>query len=573
MSGLLANLVGAATAALNLRSQDSAPRAPKSDGPEGGFASVLSAALTPRQRSETRAAAAADDAAEGAALAEADAEVALADAAAAAGADAGTEATAGGSTVAAGAGAAAPAAEAEDAAGTEAPGEVAAAGAVAGPEPAGPSPTAVSRSLEALNPEFRARLERVIERMEKEHGHDVRIVETVRDQARQNHLFEQGRSRPGPVVTWTKSSNHTRGRAADLIVDGTYDNPLAMVRLARIAREEGLRTLGSKDPGHVELPAGVRVERLAVGADATTSLLDSAAARGAEAVRAATVAQTPGMSGAPGVARVARGAQLAGVAQVARVATVGRVATPGPIGGGAAIEAPVAPTVAPEQLPAAVPGQLASSEGNLSNDGGRREGRSPNREPVMEAPGEASPRTTTGNPFGFESRTATALAAEARGAPAGFGAEAAERIARVLQLQDTAPTRPLSQMVLRLDNAMGGEDRIRVDLRGGSVGAALNVGDPVTAARLQSELGQLQRALEGRGLQAEHLSVTATAGRELVDAAMRSAVPTDQGQRSSQDSDSRREGWNGRPGGRQQDADSEQPQQRQRRNLQQERNT
>src|SRR5690606_40395413 len=76
-----------------------------------------------------------------------------------------------------------------------------------------------------------------------------------------------------------------------------------------------------------------------------------------------------------------------------------------------------------------------------------------------------------------------------------LGSDAAERIARVLQLQDTPSARALSQVVLRLDNGVGGEDRIRVDLRGSSVGAALEVGDPLTAARLQSELGQLQPAL------------------------------------------------------------------------------
>ena len=228
--------------------------------------------------------------------------------------------------------------------------------------------------------------------------------------------------------------------------------------------------------------------------------------------------------------------------------------------------------MAQEQAPAAMAGQLAGSGGSSSSDGGRREGRSSNREPVLEALGDASPRVATSHPFGLEPRSASALAAEIRAAPGGFGAEAAERIARVLQLQDAVPNRPLSQMVLRLDNAAGGEDRIRVDLRGSSVGAALNVGDPVTAARMHAELGQLQRALEGRGLQAEHLSVTGLAGRDLAEA-LRTALPADAGQRGSQDSGGHRDGSNGRPGGRQGEADSEQPRQRPRRNSQQERNT
>lgn len=45
------------------------------------------------------------------------------------------------------------------------------------------------------------------------------ITETYRSQARQNYLYEQGRSRPGKVVTWTHSSNHTGRMAWDIAVD------------------------------------------------------------------------------------------------------------------------------------------------------------------------------------------------------------------------------------------------------------------------------------------------------------------------------------------------------------------
>src|SRR5690606_38735901 len=88
----------------------------------------------------------------------------------------------------------------------------------------------VDRDLDELVPEFRKRLERVISRMESEFGHQVTIVEAVRSQERQNYLFEQGRSRPGQVVTWTKNSNHLTGRAADVLIDGTYDNAAGYAR-------------------------------------------------------------------------------------------------------------------------------------------------------------------------------------------------------------------------------------------------------------------------------------------------------------------------------------------------------
>ncbi|MFN5582664.1 MAG: hypothetical protein ACK5BA_09175, partial [Gemmatimonas sp.] len=71
-------------------------------------------------------------------------------------------------------------------------------------------------------------------------------METTRSQERQDWLFEQGRTRGGPVVTWTRDSAHTRGAAVDVMIDSTWDNPAGYARLQRIAREEGLRTLGMR---------------------------------------------------------------------------------------------------------------------------------------------------------------------------------------------------------------------------------------------------------------------------------------------------------------------------------------
>jgi hypothetical protein len=112
----------------------------------------------------------------------------------------------------------------------------------------------VLRELGALDPEFRARLERVIERMRREFGHGVEVVETQRSQSRQEALYAQGRTRSGPVVTWTRNSAHLGGYAADLVVDNSLGGGAAYARLAELARAEGLRTLGPRDPGHVELP-------------------------------------------------------------------------------------------------------------------------------------------------------------------------------------------------------------------------------------------------------------------------------------------------------------------------------
>jgi peptidoglycan L-alanyl-D-glutamate endopeptidase CwlK len=46
-------------------------------------------------------------------------------------------------------------------------------------------------------------------------GLRVRIGEVRRSLERQRALFAQGRTAPGPVVTWTLHSKHIRGRAFD----------------------------------------------------------------------------------------------------------------------------------------------------------------------------------------------------------------------------------------------------------------------------------------------------------------------------------------------------------------------
>ena len=48
-------------------------------------------------------------------------------------------------------------------------------------------------------------------------GLDFIVTETYRSQERQTYLYEQGRTRPGKIVTWTKHSRHTSRRAWDIV--------------------------------------------------------------------------------------------------------------------------------------------------------------------------------------------------------------------------------------------------------------------------------------------------------------------------------------------------------------------
>lgn len=66
--------------------------------------------------------------------------------------------------------------------------------------------------LEGVNPALVNVVKRAIEITEV----DFAVVQGNRTQAQQNALYEQGRTKPGPIVTWTRRSNHIGGRAVDL---------------------------------------------------------------------------------------------------------------------------------------------------------------------------------------------------------------------------------------------------------------------------------------------------------------------------------------------------------------------
>ncbi len=58
--------------------------------------------------------------------------------------------------------------------------------------------------LKGVHPDLVAVLHEAIKRS----PFDFAIVQGVRTQAEQNALYEQGRTKPGPIVTWTRNSNH-----------------------------------------------------------------------------------------------------------------------------------------------------------------------------------------------------------------------------------------------------------------------------------------------------------------------------------------------------------------------------
>lgn len=92
-----------------------------------------------------------------------------------------------------------------------------------------------------------------------EAGLNVLITETYRSQDRQDYLYEQGRTRPGNIVTWTKSSRHTSRRAWDIcknVKGQEYNDTAFFAACGKIAKELGITwggTWKSPDKPHFEI--------------------------------------------------------------------------------------------------------------------------------------------------------------------------------------------------------------------------------------------------------------------------------------------------------------------------------
>lgn len=71
---------------------------------------------------------------------------------------------------------------------------------------------------------------------------DIFITETYRSPVRQKYLYEQGRTRPGQIVTWTLNSKHASRLAFDIAVgppNALYD-VATLNKVGAIARKLGI---------------------------------------------------------------------------------------------------------------------------------------------------------------------------------------------------------------------------------------------------------------------------------------------------------------------------------------------
>lgn len=82
----------------------------------------------------------------------------------------------------------------------------------------------MSRDIKQCTPELQEKYELFCYEMD---GADIPFILTCakRTQKEQDALYEQGRTKPGKIVTWTRKSKHVEGKAFDICVlkDGKAD--------------------------------------------------------------------------------------------------------------------------------------------------------------------------------------------------------------------------------------------------------------------------------------------------------------------------------------------------------------
>jgi hypothetical protein len=105
---------------------------------------------------------------------------------------------------------------------------------------------------------FREKLRRVLDEVSEATGDTWLLVEGLRSAERQTHLWHQGRTRPGKIVTWLRTPRlHGAGVAGDCMPKKRgYNAPMAWwERYRAIYHRHGLANpaWGNGDLGHCEL--------------------------------------------------------------------------------------------------------------------------------------------------------------------------------------------------------------------------------------------------------------------------------------------------------------------------------
>ena len=96
----------------------------------------------------------------------------------------------------------------------------------------------------------------------KKRGLNVLVTETYRSQGRQEYLYSQGRTRPGKIVTYVRTTGyHGKGLAIDIcknVKGHEYDDPNFFKQCYQVAKELGIEWGGTcfgsfKDTPHFQI--------------------------------------------------------------------------------------------------------------------------------------------------------------------------------------------------------------------------------------------------------------------------------------------------------------------------------
>lgn len=400
------------------------------------------------------------------------------------------------------------------------------------------SATDAITTVDALDPELQDKLARVVSRMQDETGKTVTVNETFRTQDRQNMLFAQGRQTPGDVVTWTQSSKHTQGRAVDVTVDGGTAE--AYQTLQRIANEEGLRTLGAIDPGHLELRGnGPKLE--------ASSLLPT--------VPADANGQGQSQLGIAHVADVARVADVAQVAKVADVAIVARsgiaqpsiaqsgiaqpgIAQPGIAQPGIAKSVQTAPMTASAEVAANAAAIRAAAAKGGNN--GAAFGQSSQKDSGDKDGGSSNGYASFGQGVSMREHSSSFSVPSV---VAAAGSDAVARAEQLMSVMDATPARQLSTLTMSLDNPNGTTDNIHLSMRGSSLDTTIATSDNRVAQMLNAKSDELSKALSKDGIELRELRVRTATDTNTVTAAATSQQSQSSGDASSQSRFDRGQAW------------------------------
>jgi hypothetical protein len=294
------------------------------------------------------------------------------------------------------------------------------------------------------------------------------------------------------------------------LLDGGSASSNAYAALRRIATEEGLRTLGERDPGHLELStSGTSADvRAATGATVSSNVV--------------TRTDKPTIPMLPSAAQTAVTAPVARVAQVAQVATVAsatrfvetKVAKPAEVSRVASVARPgVASSLTQTSAPRNAQAAQANAQPQVNvvasqaNSGNQQFGASQDERGQQQ---NSDDRENTGyaTAYGVSKRTEFAVP-NLVAAPTAATSQA-HRAAQIIAAHEDAPAKPLSQIVMAVDAGNGTTDRIQLDLRGSSLNAKIDASDEHTASRMDAHKSELVRTLTRDGLDVESLEIRNT---------------------------------------------------------------